>query len=94
MACTSRSRKIRYSSPRISTSKPVSGENSTRSETSMVRTVGPAATTSAARAPSASSITNVAAMSDVELADYDQLVRELKALMPEEAPKVIEGIIT
>ena len=30
--------------------------------------------------------TNVAAMSDVELEDYRQLLRELKALLPEEAP--------
>jgi hypothetical protein len=38
--------------------------------------------------------TNVAAMSDVELDDYRQLLRELKALLPEEASKVIEGIVT
>src|SRR4051794_15809092 len=43
----SRSRRIRYSSPRISTSKPASGANSTRSPSSRLRTVGPTATTSA-----------------------------------------------
>jgi hypothetical protein len=37
--------------------------------------------------------TNVAAMTDAELADYRQLLRELKALLPEEVPKVIEGIV-
>jgi hypothetical protein len=37
--------------------------------------------------------TNVAAMTDVELDDYRQLLRELKALLAEEAPKVIEGMV-
>jgi hypothetical protein len=37
---------------------------------------------------------NVAAMTDVELEDYRELLQELKALMPAEAPKVIEGIVT
>jgi hypothetical protein len=37
--------------------------------------------------------TNVAAMTDAELADYRQLLGELKALLPEEVPKVIEGIV-
>jgi hypothetical protein len=38
--------------------------------------------------------TNVAAMTDAELADYRRLLRELKAPLPAEAPKVIEGIVT
>ena len=46
-ACTSRSRRIRYSSPRISTSKPASGAKRTRSPSSTLRTVGPTAMTSA-----------------------------------------------
>ena len=37
--------------------------------------------------------THVAAMTDVELDDYRQLLPKLKALLPEEAPKVIEGIV-
>ena len=32
------------------------------------------------------------AMTEVELGDCQQLLRELKALLPAEAPKVIEGI--
>jgi hypothetical protein len=35
--------------------------------------------------------TNVVAMTDAELPDYRQLLRALKAPLPEEAPKVIEG---
>ena len=40
-AWTSRSRRMRYSSPRISTSNPASGAKSTRSPSSTLRTVGP-----------------------------------------------------
>jgi hypothetical protein len=36
----------------------------------------------------------VAAMTDVELADYRLLLQELKGLMPAEAPKAIEGVVT
>jgi hypothetical protein len=35
----------------------------------------------------------VAAISDAELNDYRLLLQELKALMPAEAPKVINGIV-
>jgi hypothetical protein len=38
--------------------------------------------------------TNVAAMTDVELEDYRQSLRELNSLLPEEVPKVIEAIVT
>src|SRR4029079_5580039 len=46
-AWTSRSRRMRYSSPRISTSYPASGAKRTRSPSSTLRTVGPTAMTSA-----------------------------------------------
>ena len=36
--------------------------------------------------------TNVTAMTDAELADYRQLLAELKRVMPK-SPKAIEGIV-
>jgi hypothetical protein len=37
--------------------------------------------------------TNVSAMSDVELATYEKLLRELREVLPDAAPKVIEGLV-
>jgi hypothetical protein len=38
--------------------------------------------------------TKVDNMSDAELADYKQLLMELKGILPADAPKAIEGIVT